>query len=797
MAQRGEKKHLEKLKRQKRLMDRAKRLAIRDRQTVSTDSVLALATSGRLDQALLEAERLTESQPTAWQAWNLLATLQDHLRDFERAEQSFQQVTALAPERPEGWHGLGRTWIARQSPAKALENLQHAARLASEDVRVLRDLAKTQLLLGNVPAALKSIGLARELAPDCPDTLNMAGMVAQQTGDMESAASAYIAALELRPDFVDALANLGECLRGMGQLEQAGLFLQRARSLDPNHANTLGFSGMLATMLGQRSQAIEWLQRAIELNPRYRLFRLQLARCQAADGKLVEAQSQLSDLIERFGENPEVWFEQAGIHAMLSEHDRSHELLAQILVHDPKNLLARLRKTLLVPPIPRDVAEIQDCRDRVESGLDQLLSESPPALEFPLDDFANAHFYLSYHGLNNRTINSKISSLFRRVVPTSNFTNPRIADLRRLQHPGSRIRVAFLSKNFTNHTIGRLNLGLVQALDRSRFEVSTFVFSGSEDSFQAKFRESSDHFHVLPRDFDMASQRLAADQPDVLYFADIGMDPTTYHLAHTRLAPIQCTTWGHPITTGISTIDYFLSAEDMDSEASQAHYTEKLVVLRHLLLYYDRPALLSEEIDKSLLGLSDRVRLYLCPQTLFKMHPEFDEILAGILDRDPDALLLMIKLGHPTWQRLLQARWERTMPQTSRRILWLERMSAMKFQHLFRLGDVALDPYHFGSGNTCLEALGMGMPLVTLPDEYMRTRMALACYRRMGISEMVTDSPEQYVDRAVSIAQDPDYRRCLSRDISERSEVLFNNLRAVRELEGWLESVVALHADRQ
>jgi predicted O-linked N-acetylglucosamine transferase (SPINDLY family) len=755
---------------------------------------MQLATSGQAPQARLAAEQLTQKQPDSWQAWNLLAVIQDHLRQLDEAERSYRRVTQLAPDRSEGWHGLGKVQSAQRELPAAVTSLQRAAALASQDVAILRDLARTFLLVGNVPAALNTIHQARDLAPNCPDVWNLLGLITQQLDQIEEAAVAFCQAVELRPDFVDALANLGECLRTLGQLDQAQQILDRALSLDPQHANALGFSGMLAAMNGQRPRAIELLQAAVERNPRYRLFRLQLARTLVANSQIEAGLQQLAQLQERFGDQPDILLERAGIHAVLCQLDESRDCLDRLLQQQPDQLLARIRRALLVPQIPADRAEIAAVRSHITAQLDRLLSEDLPPLPAPLDDFANTHFYLSYHGENNRSINQKLSQLYRGLYPNANHVHTPLADLRRLQHPGAKIRIAFVSKNFSNHTIGRLNIGLVQGLDRRRFEVTTCVFPGVRDGFQAKFHQASDHFLELSGDPQQAAAMLAEHQPDLIFYTDLGMDPTTYHLAHQRLAPIQFTTWGHPITTGISTIDYFISSDGMDSEASQAHYSEKMVLFRHLLLHYDRPPLLSESVNKSLLGLPDNIRLYLCPQTLFKMHPDFDGILAQILRADPSGLVLMVKLGHETWREKLLARFQRTMPDVAARILWMERMSAVQFQHFFRLGDVALDPYRFGSGNTCLEALSMGIPLVTCPDAYMRTRVAAACYQRMDLSDPVTASPEAYAERVIQIATDRDYHHHLSQQIQQRAEVLFGNTAALRELEGWVESAVNHHS---
>ena len=74
-------------------------------------------------------------------------------------------------------------------------------------------------------------------------------------------------------------------------------------------------------------------------------------------------------------------------------------------------------------------------------------------------------------------------------------------------------------------------------------------------------------------------EQVAATELDVLFYADIGMDPTTYFLAFSRLAPVQCVTWGHPVTTGIPNIDDYLSSDVFEAPGAEAHYTERLIRL--------------------------------------------------------------------------------------------------------------------------------------------------------------------------------------------------------------------------
>jgi protein O-GlcNAc transferase len=268
------------------------------------------------------------------------------------------------------------------------------------------------------------------------------------------------------------------------------------------------------------------------------------------------------------------------------------------------------------------------------------------------------------------------------------------------------------------------------------------------------------------------------------------MDPTTYTLAFSRLAPVQCVTWGHPVTTGIPTVDYFLSSELIEPEWAEEHYTEKLVRLKTLPFYYYRPVPPAPLKSRRDFGLSDEHHLYACLQTLFKFHPEFDEILGGILRRDPRGRLVLIRGKHRHWEDLLTKRWAATIPDVLDRIQWLAPQPRADFLNLMAVSDVLLDTIHFGGGNTSYEGLGLGVPIVTLAAPFMRGRITYALYRKMGVMDCVAASPQQYADSAVALATDPSYREAVRARILAANGALFEDIAAVRELEEFFRSAL-------
>src|SRR5205085_2242181 len=160
---------------------------------------------------------------------------------------------------------------------------------------------------------------------------------------------------------------------------------------------------------------------------------------------------------------------------------------------------------------------------------------------------------------------------------------------------------------------------------------------------------------------------------DLILYPDIGMDPFTYFLAFARLAPVQCTTWGHPVTTGIPAMDYFLSTDYFETEEAELHYSERLVRLKDAAFpgCYSRPELPLR--PGSSVGFDRGRRVYFCPQRLFKHHPDFDVLIAGILQQDPGGEVVLSYFDEDDAWRLprLQSRLRRTCRDVYDRIVFL------------------------------------------------------------------------------------------------------------------------------
>lgn len=295
---------------------------------------------------------------------------------------------------------------------------------------------------------------------------------------------------------------------------------------------------------------------------------------------------------------------------------------------------------------------------------------------------------------------------------------------------------------------------------------------------------------TLPLDLAAARRMVSEAQLDALFYPDIGMDAFTYLLAFARLARVQFTTWGHPVTTGIPNMDYFLTARDAEPEGAQRYYSEKLVQFELPPSFYYRPRDPSSFDVRAHLGLGAGERLYASLQTLYKVHPDFDRSLVEILRRDPKGRLLLVSSRHEGWNGKLRRRLAREGADVAGRIVFMPPVPLPDYLAALRDVDALLDTFHFGGGNSSYESFGMSSPVVTLPGERMRARITAALYARMGVPRWIARTPDHFVELALELANGGSSREAWRLEIREGADRFLENDGVVREFERFIASAL-------
>lgn len=649
---------------------------------------------------------------------------------------------------------------------------------ASDTFQSLNERGVAYARAGNDEAARQAFEAAIRYSPDSPGAHNNLGNILRRQGRLLDAELAFLRSIALDPFDASGLVNLSRLYSHQGRYPEAIALLRNATRTKPDEREGWRALGQLLVEMSQTQESLAVFKKLIELAPNDAEAHMELAKAYHELRNWNEAEQSYRRSIEL---DPQLSAAYANFAFLLSDQGRSAEAKQQYQTAHRLQPSPRLRivTDTMVPPIYQSVEQIQAVRQELRENHRRLIDEGVRI--DPTERVMPTLFYLTYHGFNDREFMQAHARLGE---------GPRSVKFDLRPPRSGKIRIGFISKCLRDHTIGRLNRDVITGLSRDDFDVSFFSVGPSDDYIGQAIRQRADRYFAVPGNLTAAIQLIAAQGLDILYYPDIGMDPFSYTLAYTRLAPVQCVTWGHPETTGLPTMDYFVSCRHCETPESLSAYSEQLEQLPRLGVCYERLKPIDHHEARQFFNFGANEHIYCCPQTLFKFHPEFDEVLGGILRADPQGTLLLIESQHPHWRELLEQRWRRTIPDVMSRIRYLKSQPRPDYLRLLAASDVMLDPLHFGGGNSSYEMLAMGTPVVTLPSPFLRARLTLAMYRQMEFNELVVDNARQYVDLAVRLGTDAEYRRAMRRTLLERSPVLFEDRAIVRDYEAFFRRIV-------
>ncbi len=575
-----------------------------------------------------------------------------------------------------------------------------------------------------------------------------------RSGDYGAAAEACRKSLRLNHDAPLALRMLADCHYNAGVLharagpagiEPAQAEFRRAWDLDPTHADAASNLGAALVARGARDEGLAAFRAALRLKPLEPRYLANLARTLVLVGELDEASAALQAL------------------AAANPANAGAYLLAE---------------ALLVAEITPDEAYVGRTRAAIATKLERFRTERHPLVD-PLEVSAS-YFPLSYHGICNIEIAKAMAAVYLDWCPALAWSAPHVAAW---MAPRSRIRIGLASRFFRNHSISNTTRGLAQMLHRERFEVIVIRLAASPgDELATIIDRAADRVVTVPAraghergDLEAARAAIAALELDVLFYQDVGLEPISYFLAFARLAPVQLTSFGHPDTTGIPNLDYFLSAARYELPGAQAHYSERLAEIPDVgtLAYYHRPPVPDLSSCGDELQREPGEHVYLCPQTLQKVQPAMDAIFRRIVELDPAARIVLIEF-EAYQRRALERRFARE-PALAGRVRFIPLVPYARFLARLAQADVLLDTVHFNGQNTTLEAFAVGTPVVTLPGTLQRARHGYGMYRAMGFMDLVAADAEDYARKAVRVATDPQHRASCARRIAEARGVLYES----------------------
>jgi CRISPR-associated protein Csy1 len=565
---------------------------------------------------------------------------------------------------------------------------------------------------------------------------------------------------------------------------------------DPGYALAWSHLGALRVEQGDDADAADAYGRALALKPD--------AGTMLALGGIARRRGDVDaavDLYTRAGAlapaDSNILLQLAGTLAERDDLAPARSAYAAAGARKPALLRAAFGAALTLPMVYADTAAVAAARADYATGLTRLEAEVPElvrdrAFGEVVDDLRWTNFLLAYQGEDDRDLQARYAAIAGRAIEA---VAPEWRAQRRRLAAAQRIRVGFASAFWSDGTPGRYFRSWITGLDRTRFEIFVYHLRRDVTPFVAELSAHVDRLQtfagakLLPSTIAPA---IRTDALDVLVYPELGMDATSFALATLRLAPVQCAAWGHPVTTGHATIDAFLSCGAMEPPDADAHYTERLIRLPGIGTDYTRPAV-PAGAARSRFGLPQGVPLFLCPQSLFKIHPDNDALFARVLAAAPEARLVVFEGRHRVLTAKYRARLAGAFVQAGvakERLIVLPPCGHDDYLRINAVCDAMLDTLRWSGGNTSLDALAAGLPIVTLPGRFMRGRQSAAMLSLAGVDDTVASDEDAYVRIAARFAADRPWRDAIASRLRDGTSRLFGDPTPVAEFASVLERLV-------
>jgi protein O-GlcNAc transferase len=479
------------------------------------------------------------------------------------------------------------------------------------------------------------------------------------------------------------------------------------------------------------------------------------------------------------------------------------ELLQKALFQFPQNLILKRLNQLILPVLYSSTEEIDFYRQRFQSLLTNLIAETYldiPEKKEEVIKFLKltTNFYLAYQGKNDLEIQKQYVNYVHGIMYQ---LFPQWCQPKTLQASVTKrkIRIGYISSRL--YSLGKLYLNWVKYCNKNKFEIYIYDLSGREENelmnYQKLFKKYSDHIFFTNEKAELTGlcAKVSEDQLDILIMPEIGIDPVYTALSCLRLAPIQCTTWGHPVTSGSPFIDYFLSSELMEPNNGEEHYSETLIRLPNIGFSLPTPTIPSLNKQRSDFQLRKDAIIYLCCQSLFKYLPQHDYIFAMIAQHSTSFQFVFLDPAHgKTVTEAFQTRLAKVFDQLglnySEYCTFLPRTGQEDFLMLNQLTDIFLDALSWSGGLTTRHAIACGLPVVTCPGEMMRARHSYGMLKMLGVTETIAKNELEYIKIAVRLGLDHEWRESIRNKITTNKNRIFEDQECILALEDFFQKAI-------
>ncbi|MFN3438369.1 MAG: tetratricopeptide repeat protein [Acidovorax sp.] len=667
----------------------------------------------------------------------------DSLRVLERA-------ASLHPSNAEIQVAFGQALLIAGRGKASAAAFHRALAVVPGHAMANLNLAKLSLASGQEDDGMKLLQSAVTRDPSLAEAQFHLGNLLRVRGDLDPAEKHYRNAVSLRPDYVDALVNLGSLMKDRGRNEEAVRHLEHALRLKPDIAEAAFNLAMIRVNQRMWGEASHWLQNTLATDPKQADAQYWLGNASMGLGDAVTARKAYQAALRINGN----YVQARWGHAM-----------AQL------------------PAVPQSEDEQNNAAGAFGKELDKLKTWF--RVHRPSDAYkavgAQQPYYLAYISQDHRAVLSQYGELCTSLMGT---WARKVGVPTPIRNMGSKCKIGIVSAHIHEHSVWRAIVrGWVEHLDPTEFEIHIFHTGTGRDAQTEMAARRATRFYYAEGDWVAWAKVISDARLDVLAYPEIGMDSTTVRLASLRLAPVQLASWGHPITTGLPTMDVFVSAKALEPEGADANYTEELVELPGIGCCYHPFALTPAPIDLTQWGIGNTDRILLCAGTPFKYPPQNDALWVDIAKCCQPCKLVFFRATPETLSALLEARLREKFVEAGldfdahvRFIPWLPQAN---FFALLDRADVYLDSVGFSGFNTAMQAIERCTPIVAWDGQFMRGRFASGILRQLGLDEWIASSMDDYAALVERLCSSSARRDSVRQQIITRRSRLFSDPQAV------------------
>lgn len=719
---------------------------------------------------------------------NGLALLQQG--KFEEADKLFAQAHLLDLKNVDTLNILGIRAYQKNEYQNALNFLNSANELAPNSAQTLSNLGLVHNAMLDFQSALECFDLAINSNPNIPETHNNRGNALKGLNKNQDAIKAYQQALLLRPDYAEALSNCGVIILEEGSPQRAMPLFEKALSANPNLAVAFNNLGNALTQLDLYQDAFQCFERALQINNQYLDACLNFGNCLKRAKQVSAAIDCYQHALKIDPNHAYAYYLLGEIYYDTGDTDLAKTYLAKSLDLDPKNIEAQFALVISqIPKVYRSKAALQDSRSAFASQLNTLRDiAAERGTPVKIENILGKHpFYLAYQDENNASLLSQYGAIcveHAKSIQDILIKPPAVAKR------SPRIKIGIVSRYFCKHPVwDAITKGWVTCLNPDQFEVQLFNTNGAEDTETELAKVNSASYINCGNSIQRAAQVIAKQNLDVILYPEIGMDMTSKGLACLRLAPVQIASWGHPESTGLQTIDFYLSAKLLEPENAKSLYSEVLVQLPNLGTHIECDGVKAITPNLDDLGIDPAIPILLCAGSPSKYNPNHDAIFVEIAKRLGQCQFFFFDFDEnlsAILKERMQMAFAHAQLDANQFLRFIPFLKKEEFYGLMQKADLYLDTIGFSGFNTAMQALICDLPVITIEGTRMRGRLASAILNRIGVSDLICQSNTAYIDLVVELTQNQHLLNTYKDKIAKSKNILFDDPEPIRALEDFL-----------